>query len=185
MTDINIRNMVCRHCCEAVEKAVRTAGLTPERVSLGRATVTEDDIDATRLAALDEALATEGFERIADRDSALAERAKHVILDHIRHEECHYNLSACLEDHLGVDYSAISRAFSATQGRTVEKYFMTQRVEFVKELLGYGEMTLAEIADRAGYSSAAHLARQFKSVTGMTTTEYVKSGAPRTPISEI
>lgn len=185
MTVINVRNMVCRHCCEAVAKAITAAGLTPGAISLGHAEIIEDDLAPDNMQALDKALTAEGFERIESRETALAERAKHVILDHIRREECHYNLSACLETHLGVDYSQISRAFSASQGRTIEKYFMTQRVEYVKELLGYGDLTLAEIADRAGYSSAAHLARQFKSVTGMTTGEYLRSGAPRTPISEV
>ena len=184
MTKINIRNMVCRHCLAAVGNAIAEAGLTPGEITLGHAEIVEDDIAPAQLKALDAALESEGFERIESREGALAENAKHVILDHIRREECHYNLSACLEAHLGVDSNQISRAFSAPQGRTVEKYFMTQRVEYVKELLSYGDLTLAEIADRAGYSSAAHVARQFKSVTGMTTGEYIKAGAPRSPLSE-
>lgn len=75
--------------------------------------------------------------------------------------------------------------FSAHEGRTIEKYQMAQRVEWVKELLGYGQMTISEIADSTGYSSVAHLSRQFKNLTGMTPTEYLRSSMHRSGLNEV
>ncbi|MBK8615485.1 MAG: helix-turn-helix transcriptional regulator [Flavobacteriales bacterium] len=55
---------------------------------------------------------------------------------------------------------------------TIEQYFLLQRLERVKELFGQGELTMNEIADRAGFSSVAHLSTQFKKLTGMTLTAF-------------
>ncbi len=79
----------------------------------------------------------------------------------------------------------MSRVFSAHEGRTLEKYQMAQRVEWVKELLGYGQYTISEIADMTGYSSTAHLSRQFKSVTGLTPTEYLRTSMERRGLNEV
>lgn len=62
---------------------------------------------------------------------------------------------------------------------------MAQRVEWVKELLGYGQYTISEIADMTGYSSTAHLSRQFKSVTGLTPTEYLRTSMERRGLNEV
>ena len=86
------------------------------------------------------------------------------------------HLPSCLADKLGVNYDHASRVFSRIEGRTIEKYQILQKIELVKELMGEPGMTLAEIADRAGYSSVAHLSRQFKGVTGMTPSAYMASG---------
>lgn len=184
--ELLIKNMVCRHCVKAVEKVMKEAGIDNAVVELGRVTVPVDNIDSDRLAVIDRLLAEEGFERITDSESRLVERVKLAILHHVRNEEeCRYNLSACLESHLGINYDAASRIFSHAEGRTIERYHSLQRIELVKELLAGGDLTLAEIADKTGYSSAAHLSRRFKEITGMTPTQYVAEGCKRTPLPEI
>uniref|UniRef100_UPI00272ABCDB helix-turn-helix domain-containing protein n=1 Tax=uncultured Duncaniella sp. TaxID=2768039 RepID=UPI00272ABCDB len=104
---------------------------------------------------------------------------------HIREEGHNHNLSECLSRHLNVSYDTVSRVFSQKEGRTLEKYHIAQKVERVKELLQHNEYTLSEIADMVDYSSAAHLSRQFKSVTGMTPTEYLKGPRERIDLSQI
>lgn len=186
-TDIAIKNMVCRHCVAAVTKALSDIGIDA-RVSLGHASFDlpeGSDTEAT-LSRIDAILVPLGFERICSRDSEIVEKIKLAVLHHLRDEnECRYNLSACIEAHLGMSYDQASRIFSRIEGRTVEKYHILQKTEYVKELLGYGGMTLAEIADRTGYSSAAHLSRQFKDVTGMTPTQYLHSTPQRKGIEEV
>ncbi len=54
---------------------------------------------------------------------------------------------------------------------------MAQRVEWVKELLGYGQMTISEIAD--------HLSRQFKNITGLTPSEYLRTSMSRKGLNEV
>ncbi|MDE6135803.1 MAG: AraC family transcriptional regulator, partial [Muribaculaceae bacterium] len=95
-------------------------------------------------------------------------------------------LSACIEEHLGQSYDTLSRLFSQREGRTIEKYHIALKIDYVKELLSLRNMTLAEIADMTGYSGAAHLSRQFKAVTGMTPGEYVRNASfARTPLTEL
>ena len=55
----------------------------------------------------------------------------------------------------------------------------------MKELLAYGGRTLEEIADITGYSSASHLSRQFKAVTGLTPTQFVSTRGKRTPLDKV
>lgn len=172
--EILIRNMVCRHCVATVERALTEAGIHVSAVELGRAVV---DCDEAMLPVIDRVLADNDFERIADPDTRLVEQVKHAVIDHVRNiGECRLNLSACIASKLGVSYDHASRVFSRIEGRTIEKYHIMQKIERVKELMSDPGLSMAEIADIAGYSSVAHLSRQFKSVTGMTPTAYAASG---------
>lgn len=177
--------MVCRHCIEAVKAACEAAGITGAQISLGYACVADSQLTAATLNALDKELETKGFQRISDHNEILVERIKQIIIEHVRTHTHNFNLSACLADRLATDYSSLSRIFSASEGRTIEKYAILQRIEYVKELLSYRELTISEIAYRAGYSSAAHLSRQFKEVTGMTPTAYLKTPTPRLPLNSL
>lgn len=183
---INIRNMVCRHCVNAVEDILRKAMLTTRRVEIGLAEIEENELDEPQAALLDSLLARDGFERITDSDSLLVDRVKRTILEHIHEQpDCAWTLSACIESHIGVPYDTVSRVFSQKEGRTIERYYIAQKVERVKELLGYNELSLNEIAYRTGYSSTAHLSRQFKQLTGMTPKEYRLEKLPRKPLNEV
>jgi AraC-like DNA-binding protein len=78
------------------------------------------------------------------------------------------NLSDYLSEKLHSDYSALSKLFSEVVGKTIERYYIEQRVERVKELIKYDQLSLTQIANEMNYSSVAYLSSQFKSVTGMT-----------------
>ncbi len=86
------------------------------------------------------------------------------------------NYSAYLVEHLGRDYHYLSHLFSASEGLTIEKYIIRQKVERAKELIGYGELSMAAVAQQLGYSSPAHLSRQFRQVTGLAPTEFQQLG---------
>ena len=78
------------------------------------------------------------------------------------------NFSAFITSQIHQDYHYLSNLFSEVEGTTIEKYFISQRIERVKELLVYDELSLSEIAYQLGYSSVAYLSNQFKKVTGFT-----------------
>ena len=82
------------------------------------------------------------------------------------------NLSDILSDVLHHDYNYLSNLFSEIEGSTIEKYFIAQKIEKVKELLVYDELTLSEIAIRLNYSSISYLSNQFKKVTGLTPSHF-------------
>lgn len=185
--EIMIKNMVCRHCVAAVERILETMGITGAEVTLGSARIPDVIDGGINMDELDAALRDNGFERIVDRNSMIVENIKKIIIRHVRIErDCPLNLSACLEKHLDISYDTASRIFSSQEGRTVEKYFIAQKIELVKELMEYNQMTLSEIADMTGYSSVSHLSRQFKEVTGVTPSQYLRQeNRRRLPLNQI
>lgn len=184
--EIMVRNMVCRHCVEALRQALEAMDLGVVHVEIGRAVIQEEVLDEKQLAELDRRLADAGFERVKSRQQQIADRVRRAVIEHVRTaDSCRLNLSACLSEKLAMSYDTLSRAFSQEEGRSIEKYFIIQKIEYVKELIGYGEFSLTEIADRAGYSSVAHLSRQFKEVTGLTPTQYIAGANRRCGLNEI
>ena len=183
---LNIKNMVCRHCVNALADLLREAGLHARRVDIGSAEIEEESLDEATAARLDSLLADAGFERITDADTRLIDTVKRTIIDHVHEQpDCTRTLSSCLESHIGMPYDTISRLFSQKEGRTIERFFIAQKIERVKELLAYKELTLNEIAYQTGYSSVAHLSRQFKQITGMSPSEYRSGSHPRKAINEV
>lgn len=185
--EIMIKNMVCRHCIRAVETILDDLGIKNAEIMLGTVRIPDEEIKRVSLDRLDAQLEADGFERIVDRNAMIVENIKKTIIRHVRIErDCPLNLSACLEKHLDITYDTASRIFSTQEGRTIEKYFIAQKIELVKELMGYNQMSVSEIADLTGYSSVSHLSRQFKEVTGLTPSQYLRQGLnDRQPITQV
>lgn len=178
MTTLYIKNMVCNRCIMAVKQELERQGLHPERVSLGEVTVREDNIPEEQLQQLDSALINLGFERIDDRKARLIESIKNKIIQVIHHADkvdLKVNWSTLLSDEVHYEYNYLSNLFSSVEGITLEQYIIRQKIEKVKELLFYDELSLSEIANKLGYSSVAHLSAQFKKITGFTPSEMKKS----------
>lgn len=171
-----IKNMVCPRCIEAVEHVFSSMGKSVS-VTLGQAvTVTPMTLEEKELVA--NKLKEKGFELLEDGKSALISQIKTKIIElvHHRDNDMNENLSTQLSKALNQDYASLSRLFSAVEGVTIERYYTKQKVEKVKELLFYGEMTLSEISFQMGYSSVAYLSAQFKKETGMTPSAFKNSG---------
>ena len=113
------------------------------------------------------------IELLKDNKEQLNDQAKNLIIEQARKDESRtIKLSVLLSDELDVDYKALSQLFSKNENKTIEKYYLAQRAEYIKELIDYNELTISEIAYKLGYSSVAHLSDQFKQTTGMTPTQY-------------
>lgn len=172
-TTLYIKNMVCDRCRRAVEGILTGIGLEPLSVELGVARVAGELAPGQR-----ERLASElgrlGFELLSDPRRQTVDRIRTAIIElvHYGGGQSGINLSAYLAGRLGSDYSSLSKLFSESTGVTIERYFILQRVERVKELLFYGEKSLTEIALELNYSSVAYLSTQFKAVTGMTPSQF-------------
>lgn len=168
-TTLSIKNMVCDRCKAAVRRIVEAHGLQPVKVELGLVDVA-GTLDADTRQGLQEALRAEGFELLADRREQTVDRMRSLIVELVHRQDGQppQRLSDYLSGRLHSDYSALSKLFSELTGSTVESYYVRQRIERVKELLSYGELSLSQIAVRMGYSSTAYLSAQFKQVTGIT-----------------
>ena len=169
---VRIKNMVCPRCIMVVEDIFRKAGLTLSKINLGEAEL-EETLSEAQYRQLGEALHKVGFELMDNREESLVERIRQLVRQRVRQEAGdEKSLPALLENALHMSYPVLNRVFLQTDGRTIERYFLLQRIEYVKELLQYGELSVKEIAWRTGYSSLPHLSRQFKQITGMTPTDY-------------
>ena len=169
-----IKNMVCSRCKMVVKSELEKAGLHPVSVELGEVEL-ENEPTPKALNQLNTSLQNLGFEIIDDRKSRIIEKIKKAIVELIHHksnEDLAVNLSDYIVQKLNYDYNYLSNLFSEVQGITIEKYFIAQRIEKVKELLMYDELTLSQIADSLGYSSVAYLSNQFKKQTGLTPSFY-------------
>lgn len=174
MQTFHIKNMVCDRCKAAVRAAFEKEGIKPSVVELGLVQ-TEDVTDGKKIEAVTAELKSLGFELLHDSRRQTAERIKSLVIEMLRYGSGKgqtVNVSVFLADRMHSDYSALSKLFSAETGMTVEKYVIAQKVELAKELLSYGELSLTEIAARLNYSSVAYLSAQFKTVTGMTPSQY-------------
>jgi len=168
-----IRNMVCSRCIMAVQHVFEDLGYPPVRISLGKVE-SASPIEGEDLEKLREALVGYGFELIDDTKSRMIEKIKNTIVQSVHHsnEDLKINYSEYIESHLNRDYAYLSSLFSEVEGTTIEKYIILQKIERVKELLVYDELTLSEIAYKMGYSNVAYLSNQFKKVTGLTPSHF-------------
>lgn len=169
MNTLFIKNMVCDRCIMVVQNELDKLGLDAKNVKLGEVTLTKE-ITPTEKEALVKTLEPLGFEVIDDKKGRIIEKIKNIIIDLVHHQDSDVktNLSDVLSDKLHHDYNYLSNLFSEVEGTTIEKYFIAQKVEKVKELLVFDELSLSEIAMRLNYSSVAYLSNQFKKVTGLT-----------------
>ena len=170
-----IKNMVCPRCIRMVEHLLIEMDFEVKDVQLGEAEL-EVSPSPQQLSELRRQLETEGFELLDDRNSRLVEQIKSLIIKEIHLQAGKkpeaMNFSDFLARETGHEYSQLSKLFSAVEGLTIEKYLIAQRIERVKELLVYGELSLGEIAWQTGYSSTQHLSKQFHQVTGSTPTQF-------------
>lgn len=167
--------MVCNRCISAVEKIFSEAGIAVNSVALGEVE-TNSDVSAEKMLAIEKSLLETGFERIKDSTHQLIDKIKNMIIIKIGELDIDENflLSEFLSSKIPKDYSALSKTFSQNENITLEQFFILHKIEKVKELLLYNELTLTEIAGKLGYKSVQHLSSQFRNTTGFTPTEFKK-----------
>jgi AraC-like DNA-binding protein len=156
-----------------VKSEFEKLGLQTISVELGEVEL-EKEISDEQKEVLLENLQVLGFDLIDDKKTKTVERIKNLIVDLVHHKnnDLKINLSDYLAENLNQDYNSLSNLFSEIENTTIEKYFISQKIEKVKELLIYNELSLSEIADILNYSNVAHLSNQFKKITGFTPTSF-------------
>ena len=184
---IYIKNMVCNRCKMVVKSELIKFGLHPTSVELGEVEIMEQLNEGSKKE-LDMVLQSFGFSLIGDKKSRMIEKVKNTIIELAHYSDTQHKvkLSVYLSEMLNHDYSYISKLFTEIEGTTIEKYFISQKIEKAKELLVYQELSLSEIALKLGYSSVSHLSKQFKNVTGMTPSHFAQmKNKKRRPIEEV
>lgn len=169
MVTLFIKNMVCNRCVMVVQNELEKLGISFISIKLGEVTL-EKDLSIREKEVLEQNLTAIGFRLIDSKKKQIIEQIKNLIIDLVHYKDTSpkHNLSELLSKELQFDYNYLSNLFSEEENTTIEKYFIAQKIEKVKELLAYDELSLSEIAQRLNYSSVAYLSNQFKKVTGLT-----------------
>lgn len=170
-----VKNMVCIRCKMVVKQELEKLGLHYTVIELGKVEILED-ISPAEKEEFKKALAKCGLELLDDKKSILIEKIKKVIIElvHYEDEPLRVNFSDYLAEKLNYNYTYLANLFSEVEGITIEHYIIIHKIEKVKELLVYDELSLTEISYKLHYSSVAHLSNQFKKITGLTPSFFKK-----------
>ncbi|SHI63703.1 AraC-type DNA-binding protein [Arenibacter nanhaiticus] len=169
---ILVKNMVCNRCITFLEQEFKKVGLVVVSITLGEIVFLEKEgVDEAFIESL---LSKNGFELVKEVGMMVNEQVKIACIEAIDNLEAatEENLSAYLSKKLKKDYSVLSKMFSKQEGITIERYYINLKIEKVKELIQLQRLNFSEIAYSLNYKSSSHLAAQFKSVTGMSMSEY-------------
>jgi len=185
---LHIKNMVCARCVKVVKDEIEKLNISIKHIELGKVILLHP-VNEVQLEQIKSAFKKEGFELIEEKNQKIVEKIKTLIIDLIHNTSqlpMKQNYSKYLSDKIGKDYSYLSALFSSVENITIEKYIILQKIELVKELLVYNELTISEIAYKIDYSSVQHLSNQFKSITGLTPSHFKKIGENRrNPLDKI
>jgi AraC-like DNA-binding protein len=179
--------MLSNHCKITVKEILRNMGLHFVVVDIGEVDIMEELTDA-ELEQLRSALLPAGFELMDDKKASLIEKIKNIIIEMVHHKEelIKTKFSDYLSEKLNRDYTYLSNQFSAVQGTTIEQFIISHKIERIKELIIYNELSITEIAWKMNYSSVAHLSNQFKKATGLSPSQFKQlKDKRRSPIEDV
>ncbi|NLP58954.1 AraC family transcriptional regulator [Lutibacter sp. B1] len=173
---IHIKSMVCPRCITAVSNILEQLEIPYVSIKLGEVKLVSA-LNKNTKNGLSKALQNSGFSLIDNRKSQLIEQMKTLVVNKIHHssEELDLKWADYISQNLHLDYKYLGSLFSSVESITFEQYIINQKIERIKELIVYDELTLSEIAFQLHYSSVAYLSNQFKKITGMTPSQFKKS----------
>ena len=185
--EIVIKNMICSRCLKVARQNLEALGVEVQEMKLGRVKFRFPK-GSISLSQIEETLKEDEFEFVKDKEAQGAELIKLALIEMVNDLPIarEKKLSEYLAEKFRKDYWSLSKAFSKTEGITVERYFILLRIEKVKELIEYDELNFSEIAYELGYNNIYHLSGQFRQVTGMSMSEYKQlKNKPRSPLDKI
>ncbi|WP_179315227.1 helix-turn-helix domain-containing protein [Winogradskyella undariae] len=166
-----IKNMVCARCKSTIVDLLKRYNFDIESIELGKVVVKQEL--KNNYEAIKTGLKDLGFELIEEESKVLIEKVKLVVIQCISENNVDHIISKITKE-IGKNDSAISKLFSKSEGITLEKYIINLKIEKVKEYIQLNQLNFSEIAYNLNYNTSSHLAKQFKSVTGMSMSEYKK-----------
>ncbi len=166
--------MVCDRCILIIKNCLNELSMSPVSVKLGEVDLGQVELAIPELDALKAKIEPLGFALIRDKRAILVEKIKNMIIDFVHGQEQieSANIKQYITAELHYDYTYLSNTFSEFEGLSIKQYLINQKIEKIKELLLYDQLSLTEISFRLGYSSLSHLSKQFKKVMNCTPSEF-------------
>ncbi len=168
-----VRNMACLSCKVVVQESLEEMEKQCIKVELGEVETKEDLTDVEKKK-LNDRIRKVGLELLENKQGAIIEKIRKVVVDYVYHteEKLIVNFSDYLSKKLNYSYTYLANLFSEVEASTIEQYVIAMKIERIKELIMFEDVTLTEISYKLHYSSVAHLSTQFKKVTGLTPTHF-------------
>jgi AraC-like DNA-binding protein len=182
-----IKNMVSIRCKMLVKSQLERLNLPYKTVELGEVEL-EENISDQKREELKQALLISGLVLMEDKKSVLVEKIKTIIIEmiHYTDELPKINYSMYISQKLNLNYTYLANLFADVKGTTIEQFIIIHKIERVKELIIYDELSLTEIAAHMQYSSVAHLSKQFKKITGLTPSHFKQlKNKRRNPLEDL
>ncbi len=177
MNTILVKNMVCSRCVMVVNQLLQEMGVKDFQVDLGRV-VFNSPLTADQRTTFQHKLEEVGFEILTSEEDQTIERIKALLRKQVENVNRPNDggLKELISREFPKNYKQLSTLFSESEGKTMERYFIELKIEKVKEYIKYDKLSISEISYELGYSSPQHLSKQFKQITGMTTSAFRKTG---------
>jgi hypothetical protein len=134
----------------------------------------DDDLKNQDIYLFENELKKNGLKILTDNDEILSERIKSIFFElyNSKNKAPRITISKYLEKKLQYDYNYISTLFKKINGFTIQSYILVIKIEKIKKILQFNNLSIKEITNLLNYSSTAHLSYQFKKITGITITEF-------------
>ena len=172
-----IKNMISLNAKTRAVAVLQSLGLHPVVADIGEVEI-PDSVSPKKYDLLRKALRREDFELVNNKETILVEKIRYLVIEmiHYSDELPENNFSDYISARLHLDYTYLSRCFTKIKNITIRQFIIDQKIERVKQMLLFDDMTLSEIAWKLQYSSTSHLSSQFKKITGLTPSLYKKNG---------
>jgi AraC family transcriptional regulator len=183
-----VKYMVCKCCIRILKQELEQHGIQIHRIVLGEIDIKYESLKISDFQ-IEKIIKDNGFEMVTNKDKILVEQIKIAVIELVHFANNMNSIirnSDYLVEKLGYSYQHLSTIFSKYEPNTLEKFIILHKIEKVKEMIEYGDLTLSEIAFAMGYSSVQYLSTQFKNITGISVTDYKKEhDLDRKSIAEI
>jgi AraC family transcriptional regulator len=171
-----IKYMVCKCCIRIIKQELEQHDIIVNRIILGEVEITFDNQKINDVL-IEKIINENGFELVVNKEKILVEQIKTAVVELVHFANNMNSIirnSDYMVEKLGYSYQHLSTIFSKYENNTLEKFIILHKIEKVKEMIEYGELTLSEIAFTMGYSSVQYLSTQFKNITGISVSDYKK-----------
>jgi len=111
-----------------------------------------------------------------NEEELIAEKINNVITDIFNEnkEKPLYKYSVLIGDEFNISYSILNKISKHVNGKTIQQYINTFRVNIAKQLILAGILNFSDIAFMLHYYDESHFARQFRVETGISPGDYDK-----------
>ncbi|MBI2284487.1 MAG: helix-turn-helix domain-containing protein [Bacteroidetes bacterium] len=168
-----IKGMVCQRCVTAVQQAMEELGIAASSLQLGELTISHSE--PVVLSLLEEQLQSLGFSVLKEKNSRTVQEIK-ALVSHVYSGNFDFppafRFSRYAATSLNTSYETLSDLFTRTEQHSLEKYIIEHRIRQASEMLVYTNCSVSDIAFALGFSSVAHLSKQFTQHRGLTPSHF-------------